>query len=70
MIRLWVVGKIMSDEQYLQWEIIGVFDEEAKALAACRTQNHFLGTVVLNQDVGDEPQEFPNTRYPLREDRG
>jgi hypothetical protein len=64
---LYLVGKIASDEKFLEWQFIGLFEAEEKALAVCRTPDHFLAPVVLNQDVGDEILAWPNFRYPGRE---
>jgi hypothetical protein len=64
---LHVVGKIASDEKFREWEFIGVFDSEEKALAACRTPDHFIGSATMNLDVGDDLVEWPRFRYPMRE---
>lgn len=58
----WVVG--LWREPPDPWEVIGVFSDEAKALAACRTPQHFLAPIKVDQDIGDQTLDWPIFRYP------
>lgn len=60
--ELWIVGKWTG----AGWEFQGVFDSEAKAVAACAGQPHyFVGPVTLNDTLPDEPVNWPGVFYPV-----
>jgi hypothetical protein len=61
-INLWIVGKYNAGGP---WEFIGVFDDEGKAVFACRDENHFVAPAL--QRVPDEARDWPGLYYPLRE---
>lgn len=60
----WVVGKV-TDCDAKAWEFIGVFDDEAQAIRACRTSMYFLGPAELNKALPDETIEWEGAFYPL-----
>jgi len=47
------------------YEIVGIFSDEQKAIAACRTSNHGYGSMVIDKDTGDELIDWPEFRYPI-----
>ena len=49
--------------------IVGVFSDEQKAIAACRTPNHGYGPIQLDKDTGDELTDWADFRYPMREEQ-
>jgi hypothetical protein len=63
-VNLWIVGKYNTGAP---WEFIGVFDDEGKAVFACRDENHFVAPALLNERVPDEARDWPGLYYPLRE---
>lgn len=65
--KIYVVGKIASDEKHKEWQLVGVFLVEADAIEACRTEDHFIATVPPCADFGDDPEPFPDASYPKRE---
>jgi hypothetical protein len=62
--RIFVVGKVDAID-YLRWELIGVFEKEDDALKACRTQYHFISSVNINEDFGDETEVNLESYYPF-----
>lgn len=62
--KIYVVG-LVKEANYLEWGLVGVFWQEEDALAACRTENHFIGTITIGVDYGDTDEEFPDSYYPL-----
>jgi hypothetical protein len=62
--KLWIVGKI-GEKPEQQWEFQGVFDSEARAVAACIDWRDFVGPVTLNFIVPHETEVWPNSFYPI-----
>lgn len=62
--KLWVVGKSTDLENPFAWEFCGVFDDENNAVDRCLDDMHFVGPVVLNQQVPDEHMAWPGCYYP------
>lgn len=60
---VWVTGKKLDG--YDAWEIIGVFDSEAAAAAACRTIDHFVAPIGANKALEDHRTEWPGAYFPL-----
>jgi hypothetical protein len=66
--RLWICGEGKEKtESGVVWELLGVFDSEEKAVAACTMPNHFVGPAELNQRLPDESSTWPGCYYPLAE---
>lgn len=68
--KLWVVGKVLNTDHHMGcdiWEFAGVFDDEKKAVAACKTGNYFIGPIELNFEVPEPSVDWPNAYYPLLE---
>ncbi len=58
---VWLAGIWVEGDT---WEVLGVFDAEAKADAACTEHNHFYGPVVLNRRYPDETIEWDGQLFP------
>jgi len=69
MMKLWIVGKVLNPEEGGdRWEFAGVFDDEKKAVAACKEKNFFVGPVELNYVVPEDiATKWPKGYYPLLE---
>ena len=64
--ELWIVGKVVESSE---WEFDGVFDSEEKAIAACKSENHFIGPAILNKEIPEDCVEWSGAYYPLIEDK-
>ena len=64
--RVWIMGQIKSDEEYKRWEFMGIFTTEAKAIAACTTERHFIGPAGVNVRQSDDTLKWEGAYYPLR----
>jgi len=64
---LWVCGKHLGqdDAGNPAWDLQGIFEAEAAAVAACQELNDFIGPVPLNVKLPQDATEWPNCRYPL-----
>lgn len=60
--ELWIVGKVVEGSE---WEFDGVFDSEEKAIAACKSENHFIGPATLNKEIPEDCVEWVGAYYPL-----
>ena len=47
------------------WELVGVFDSEEKAVAACLDNHCFVGPITLNEITPKERISWPGCYYPL-----
>ena len=66
--KLWVVGKI-GLKNYLEWQFEGVFDDEQKAIAACKDENYFVGPTTLNQEYDtEEAVDWVDAYYPIHKE--
>jgi hypothetical protein len=61
--KLFVVGKTNPDN-YLEWELQGLFENKIDALKICTTKYHFIGEAETNIDYGEKSVAFPNSYYP------
>jgi hypothetical protein len=61
--KLWIVGQ----KRGASWDFQGVFDDERKAIEACRSWNYFIAPATLNDHVPDGVVEWPGLRWPLAE---
>lgn len=48
--------------------LMGVFETEAEAVAACSERHHFVGPVTLGEAIPKGPREWPNARFPKAEE--
>lgn len=64
--RLWLCGNFIcsADEIRAVWEFAGIFDTEAKAVAACEDSHYFVAPVTLNESQPGESVIFPGAYYP------
>jgi hypothetical protein len=60
---VYICGKVRDEAEH--WEFFGVFTNEEDALALCTTPQHFVGPVILNQPLDDEPQVWPGAVFPI-----
>ena len=72
MSQVWVAGhNIMEFSQYgteyIAWDILGVFTNESKAIAACHDENCFVGPLNLDEPLPPEIGEWPGCYYPYLE---
>jgi hypothetical protein len=63
---LWIVCDVKSGDGRM-FEIVGVFDTEAGADAACTAFNFCYFPVLLNEHLSDESHIAPGVRYPRAE---
>jgi hypothetical protein len=50
----------------VQQEMVGVFDDESKAVAACKDWRYGIGPLTLNEITPEEPTEWPGFYYPIK----
>lgn len=65
---VWIVGTYIGEatgENMIAWDIMGVFETEAAAGAACTAWEHFVGPIALNQRLPDERHPWEGCYYPL-----
>ena len=67
LVVVWVVGnqRCVIDTQTTVWDILGVFDTESVAVAACTKTSHFIGPLILNARLPDEVVDWVGSYYPL-----
>jgi len=61
---VWIVGKTNPDN-YLIWELQGVFEVHDDAVEACIDQFDFFAEVEMNVAFPRESIDFPSICYPL-----
>lgn len=64
--ELWVCGKVRKvyTEKLVVWDLQGVFDSETQAVNACKTDQHFVGPVLLNEELPEEGVQWPGAYFP------
>ena len=66
--ELWICGKHMGEtENGAAWEFQGVHSTKAAAIAACRTEDYFIGPSVLDQRRPHNSHEWEGAYYPMLE---
>ncbi len=67
---VWIAGEYFATEEdpTAQWCVLGVFDSEEKARAACTQWHHFIGPEKLNERQPDGPTDWPGCYYPLAQE--
>ena len=66
--KLWIVGKI-GLKNYLEWQFEGVFDDEQKAIAACKDDKYFIGPTTLNEEYAiGESDDWVDAYYPIEKE--
>lgn len=65
--KLWIAADVLSEDGRV-WELIGVFDSEALADAACTKANHCIFSIELNERLPDESTIAPDVRWPRLEE--
>lgn len=61
---VWIVGKLDPDVDG-PWEVMGVYDSEANAVAACKDWRYFVGPQDMNVPAPDERTAWPGCYYPI-----
>ena len=52
----------------MKWLVMGVFFQEADAVAACRDETYFVGPVEMDVQLPHEAEKWPGAYYPLEEE--
>lgn len=64
--KLWVAGRLVCNAtEGAVWELLGIYDDELRAVARCTTTNDFVAPVGLNEDAPEPMTYFPEVRYPV-----
>ena len=67
---IYVVGRVLEQlsKGRCWWSFLGAYDKITKAVAACATENDFVGTCGLNMPLGaiGGVTKWPDAFYPLR----
>ena len=63
---LWIVGQVKSHG----WEFQGVFLSKERAIAACRTDQYFIGPATINESLPHERRVWEGAYYPLAQQEG
>ena len=60
---VYVVGQLIDRPEY--WQLVGIFENEADAVLACRTPQCFYSLIPFNKDTGNVTEGFPNPVWPV-----
>jgi hypothetical protein len=64
--QLWVVGQIyVNHPSVWGWGVVGIFDDEALAVQACKDHAYFVAPAKLNERFSDKAVEWPGAYYPI-----
>ena len=67
-VTLYIVGKIYKYVGgFVDCEFCGVFESEQLAVAACKTDQYFVGPAELNERLPDNRKTWAGCYYPLAE---
>lgn len=63
---VWVCGKYKGAVDGISaWTFEGVFCNEERAIAACKTDKHFIGPAIMDETMSaDETVIWPGCYYP------
>lgn len=63
---IYIAGNYIGGEPpNTSWDMLGVFDKEEDAVAACTKLTNFVGPVEKNKRLADEITEWEGCYYPL-----
>lgn len=62
---LWIVGRLDPSIKPEPWEVMGVYNSEERAVAACKDWMYFVGPQELNVPAPDERTAWPGCYYPI-----
>jgi hypothetical protein len=68
MANVWIVFHWQIDsenEGHIMPCVVGVFDDEALAISACTTDEHYVFPMTTNAVFNGEPVSHPGAYYPL-----
>ncbi len=60
--KLWITGRNPLPDQ---WEVLGIYDTEGKAIDRCKQSCDFVAPAELNQDMEEERITWEGCYYPL-----
>lgn len=63
---VYVVGRV-NPSRPAEWDLVGIFREEAQAMSRCGGPNYFIGPMRMNSE---EVKEWEGAYFPFREKRG
>ena len=65
---IWIVGRYTGQDEdgMFLWNFCGAFDDKELAVAACWSDKHFVGPVVVNQAAGKK-HVWVGSWYPMIE---
>jgi hypothetical protein len=67
--KLWLVSRYDENDPTI-FEVCGIFDDEAKALALCTTWEFGLGPLKLNEDLTKTSgTDWEGFYYPIHRDK-
>ena len=61
--EVWIVGKCI-DAATSAWEFQGVYSSEERAVAACLSEQWFIGPARVDEPVPARTEAWPGARYP------
>lgn len=59
-VKLWIAGNLANEP----WDVLGVFDTETAAIAACHSKTCFVGPIRLNEKLPDRVSTWPDIFFP------
>lgn len=63
---LFIVGKWISEASDGQvWEFQGVYSSTEAAVSACKSSLYFVAPAVLDREIGDATEAWPDAFYPI-----
>jgi len=62
--KLWLAGKINPDNPK-EWQFIGVFGGQLRAIRACKDETFFVAPVEMNQELPLSVRDWPGLFYPM-----
>ena len=66
--KVWIVGQYKGGKTgKVLWTFQGVFDNEKRAVKACKDKNYFIGPTDLNKELPKKTVSWPGFYYPLCE---
>ena len=67
---VWAVGKYITEcEHGFAWEMVGVFNNEKKAIDACIKESYFVGPLEIDKPFPDMTVPWKGAYYPSEKGR-
>lgn len=61
--QVFVVGRLFPGEAK-EWEVVGVYSTEEKAVEACLTGTYFIGPINMDEASPEATTEWPGSYIP------